>query len=77
MTYLFESNVFFLILFLTSLRSLVWGHFCLCYDGQKLTNDKAYIRNYGIKDGDQVCVCAVLFCSSVLYQVSQLRETHI
>lgn len=38
-----------------ALRSLVWGHFCLCYVGQKLTNEKAYIRNFGIKDGDQVC----------------------
>ncbi|KAL5575719.1 hypothetical protein UlMin_017418 [Ulmus minor] len=34
--------------------SLVWGHFCLCYEGQKLTSDKAYIRNYGIKEGDQL-----------------------
>ncbi|KAF3450898.1 hypothetical protein FNV43_RR06987 [Rhamnella rubrinervis] len=34
--------------------SLVWGHFCLCYEGQKLTNDKAHIRNYGIKEGDQL-----------------------
>ncbi|CAB4272839.1 unnamed protein product [Prunus armeniaca] len=34
--------------------SLVWGHFCLCYVGQKLTNEKAYIRNFGIKDGDQL-----------------------
>ncbi|KAI7985742.1 DNA topoisomerase 2 [Camellia lanceoleosa] len=34
-------------------RSHVWGHFCLCYEGQKLINDKDYIRNFGIKDGDQ------------------------
>ncbi|KAF5932314.1 hypothetical protein HYC85_028485 [Camellia sinensis] len=34
--------------------SHVWGHFCLCYEGQKLINDKVYIRNFGIKDGDQV-----------------------
>ncbi|PON90079.1 Ubiquitin-related domain containing protein [Trema orientale] len=34
--------------------SLVWGHFCLCYDGQKLINDKAHVRNYGIKEGDQL-----------------------
>jgi len=35
-------------------RSLVWGHFCLCYEGEKLIDDKAYIRVVGIKDGDQV-----------------------
>ncbi|EXB67276.1 hypothetical protein L484_025757 [Morus notabilis] len=34
--------------------SLVWGHFCLCYEGQKLINDKSNIRNYGIKEGDQL-----------------------
>ncbi|KAM1513656.1 hypothetical protein ACFX1Z_025061 [Malus domestica] len=34
--------------------SLVWGHFCLCHVGQKLINDRAYIRNFGIKDGDQL-----------------------
>nr|KYP52533.1 U11/U12 small nuclear ribonucleoprotein 25 kDa protein [Cajanus cajan] len=33
----------------------VWGQFCLCYDGQKLVTEKDYLRNYGIKDGDQVC----------------------
>ncbi|XP_042513277.1 uncharacterized protein LOC122088166 [Macadamia integrifolia] len=35
--------------------SHVWGHFCLCFEGQKLLNDKAYIRSFGIKDGDQLC----------------------
>ncbi|XVE52231.1 hypothetical protein DITRI_Ditri02bG0106500 [Diplodiscus trichospermus] len=34
--------------------SHVWGHFCLSYEGQKLVNDKACIRNFGIKDGDQL-----------------------
>ncbi|GAV75436.1 hypothetical protein CFOL_v3_18915, partial [Cephalotus follicularis] len=34
--------------------SHVWGHFCLCYEGQKLTNDKACIKIFGIKDGDQL-----------------------
>ncbi|PIA42385.1 hypothetical protein AQUCO_02000083v1 [Aquilegia coerulea] len=34
--------------------SHVWGHFCLCYEGQKLTNDKDYVRSIGIKDGDQL-----------------------
>ncbi|PON99840.1 Ubiquitin-related domain containing protein [Trema orientale] len=34
--------------------SHVWGNFCLCYKGQKLINDKAYIRLLGIKDGDQL-----------------------
>ncbi|XWS26213.1 hypothetical protein CRYUN_Cryun26dG0012000 [Craigia yunnanensis] len=32
----------------------VWGHFCLCYDGQKLVTDTDHIINYGIKDGDQL-----------------------
>ncbi|EYU21659.1 hypothetical protein MIMGU_mgv1a021559mg, partial [Erythranthe guttata] len=32
---------------------LVWSHFCLCYEGQKLISEKACIRKYGIKDGDQ------------------------
>lgn len=34
--------------------SHVWGHFCLCYEDQKLINDKDYIRNFGIKDGDKL-----------------------
>ncbi|XVF86431.1 hypothetical protein PTKIN_Ptkin18bG0039200 [Pterospermum kingtungense] len=34
--------------------SHVWGHFCLCYEGQMLVNNKACIRNFGIKDGDQL-----------------------
>lgn len=33
----------------------VWSHFCLCYKRQKLVDDKAYIRNFGIRDGDQIC----------------------
>ncbi|XP_021639716.2 uncharacterized protein LOC110634875 isoform X1 [Hevea brasiliensis] len=34
--------------------SHVWGHFCLSYGDQKLINDKAYIRTFGIKDDDQL-----------------------
>ncbi|KAK3040933.1 hypothetical protein RJ639_028807, partial [Escallonia herrerae] len=34
--------------------SHVWGHFCLCYDGQKLLTDGDYIGSYGIKEGDQL-----------------------
>ncbi|KAL5539547.1 hypothetical protein UlMin_045340 [Ulmus minor] len=34
--------------------SHVWGQFCLSYDGQKLIDDKTYIRLLGIKDGDQL-----------------------
>ncbi|URE22634.1 hypothetical protein MUK42_08045 [Musa troglodytarum] len=34
--------------------SHVWGHFCLCYYEHRLTDDKAYLRNFGIKDGDQL-----------------------
>lgn len=32
----------------------VWGHFCLCYDGRKLVNDKTHIRDFRMKDGDQL-----------------------
>ncbi|XP_028779320.1 uncharacterized protein LOC114735745 [Neltuma alba] len=32
----------------------VWGRFCLSYDGQKLVTETDYLRNYGIKDGDQL-----------------------
>lgn len=35
-------------------RSHVWGHFCLCYEGKKLINDKVHIRSFGINNGDQV-----------------------
>lgn len=43
-------------LFYFLLRRLhVWGHFCLCYNDQKLVTETEYIKNYGIKDGDQVC----------------------
>ncbi|XP_043701730.1 uncharacterized protein LOC122652122 [Telopea speciosissima] len=35
--------------------SHVWGHFCLSFEDQKLVNDKAYIRSFGINDGDQLC----------------------
>ncbi|PIN01499.1 hypothetical protein CDL12_25994 [Handroanthus impetiginosus] len=37
-----------------NLWSLVWSHFCLCYEGQKLISEKACIQKYGIKDGDQL-----------------------
>ncbi|XP_058785886.1 uncharacterized protein LOC131660626 isoform X1 [Vicia villosa] len=33
---------------------LVWGQFCLCYDAQKLVTETDYLRDYGIKDGDQL-----------------------
>lgn len=32
----------------------VWGHFCLCYGDQKLLMETDYIKNYGIRDGDQL-----------------------
>ncbi|GAB4854589.1 hypothetical protein Ancab_023171 [Ancistrocladus abbreviatus] len=32
----------------------VWGHFCLSYDGEKLLNDEEFIKDYGVKDGDQL-----------------------
>ncbi|WJX41752.1 hypothetical protein P8452_29064 [Trifolium repens] len=33
---------------------LVWGQFCLCYGEQKLVSETDYLRDYGIKDGDQL-----------------------
>ncbi|ONK70277.1 uncharacterized protein A4U43_C05F32080 [Asparagus officinalis] len=32
----------------------VWGHFCLSYDDYKLVDDKACLKDYGIKDCDQL-----------------------
>ncbi|KAJ4900560.1 Ubiquitin-like superfamily protein [Raphanus sativus] len=32
----------------------VWGHFCLCYEGQKLVTDTECIGSYGMNDGDEV-----------------------
>lgn len=40
--------------FLVLGRPHVWGHFCLCYGDQKLLMETDYIKNYGIRDGDQV-----------------------
>ncbi|CAA7407643.1 unnamed protein product [Spirodela intermedia] len=34
--------------------SHVWGHFCLCYMNQKLTDNKASLKTFGIKDGDKL-----------------------
>ncbi|XP_071685350.1 U11/U12 small nuclear ribonucleoprotein 25 kDa protein-like [Lolium perenne] len=31
----------------------VWSHFCLCFKDEKLTDDKATLRVFGIKDGDE------------------------
>lgn len=32
----------------------LWGHFCLCYEGQKLVEDTDYLKYFSIKDGDQL-----------------------
>ncbi|XP_061341045.1 uncharacterized protein LOC133287442 isoform X2 [Gastrolobium bilobum] len=32
----------------------VWGQFCLCYNGHKLVTETDYLRDHGIKDGDQL-----------------------
>ncbi|KAI4999246.1 hypothetical protein ZWY2020_003835, partial [Hordeum vulgare] len=31
----------------------VWSHFCLCFKDEKMTDDKATLRAFGIKDGDE------------------------
>lgn len=56
------------------IRSLVWGHFCLCYEGHKLINDKSYIRSYGIKEGDQVCMFSILlfFCFLFSFPIREI-----
>ncbi|KAK7352699.1 hypothetical protein VNO80_18127 [Phaseolus coccineus] len=33
---------------------LVWRQFCLSYQGHKLVTETDYLRDYGIKDGDQL-----------------------
>ncbi|KAE8788552.1 hypothetical protein D1007_37371 [Hordeum vulgare] len=42
------------ISFITS-EPHVWSHFCLCFKDEKMTDDKAMLRAFGIKDGDEVC----------------------
>lgn len=49
------SNYLLSFFELCSCRPYVWGHFCLSYNGQKLVIDTDCIRDYGVKDGDQVC----------------------
>lgn len=62
------------------IRCHVWGHFCLCYNGQKLINDKTCLQNFGIKDGDQVCGYFALSCfwlvSKLASSVSGLLIVH-
>ncbi|KAE8808622.1 hypothetical protein D1007_14691 [Hordeum vulgare] len=36
-------------------RQHVWSHFCLCFKDEKMTDDKATLCAFGIKDGDEVC----------------------
>ncbi|XP_019169072.1 PREDICTED: uncharacterized protein LOC109164962 [Ipomoea nil] len=59
---------------------LVWSHFCLCYESQKLTNDKACIRNIGIRDGDQLQFVRNMMIETAEYetanQQSQSESNH-
>lgn len=65
----------------------VWGQFCLCYDGQKLVTEKDYLRNYGIKDGDQLrfirhvsnncCVQRKRLKKRVVYLKQHRRSTQV
>ncbi|KAM3240766.1 hypothetical protein ACQJBY_054038 [Aegilops geniculata] len=32
----------------------VWSHFCLCFKDEKMTDDRATLRAFGIKDGDEL-----------------------
>ncbi|XP_010241559.1 PREDICTED: uncharacterized protein LOC104586122 [Nelumbo nucifera] len=53
--------------------SHVWSHFCLCFKDQKLINDKARLRNFGIKDGDQLCFFRQL---SFSFESEKRRSKH-
>ncbi|XP_062022169.1 uncharacterized protein LOC133738609 [Rosa rugosa] len=55
--------------------SLVWGHFCLCHVGKKLTNDRAHIRNFGIKDGDQIEFIRHMSISNMPLEKGSKNET--
>nr|GMD10542.1 U11/U12 small nuclear ribonucleoprotein 25 kDa protein-like isoform X1 [Ipomoea batatas] len=56
------------------LWSLVWSHFCLCYESQKLTNDKACIRNFGIRDGDQVQFVRQMMIETAEYETAKQQS---
>ncbi|KAI4990287.1 hypothetical protein ZWY2020_038650 [Hordeum vulgare] len=44
----------------------VWSHFCLCLKDEKMTDDKATLRAFGIKDGDEVCALSSSVIDSVV-----------
>lgn len=52
--------------------SHVWGHFCLCYDGQKLLTDSDYIGDYEIRDGDRLLFVRHL---SINYNLKRSRSS--
>ncbi|KDP33582.1 hypothetical protein JCGZ_07153 [Jatropha curcas] len=52
----------------------VWSRFCLTYDGQKLLMDTDYIRNYGIKDGDQLQFIRHISTSYTLRKKSTVKR---
>ena len=52
--YLLSNRIVSCFFYTAFRRPHVWGQFCLCYAGQKLVLETDYLRNYGIKDGDQV-----------------------
>lgn len=33
----------------------MWSHFFLCFKDEKMTDDRATLRAFGIRDGDEVC----------------------
>ncbi|XP_048330978.2 uncharacterized protein LOC112492137 isoform X2 [Ziziphus jujuba] len=52
----------------------VWGHFCLCYYGRKLVHENECIRNYGIKDGDQLHFARHISASYTLMKRESKKE---
>ncbi|KAL6134305.1 hypothetical protein ACLB2K_066537 [Fragaria x ananassa] len=51
------------------------GAFCLCHVGKKLTNDRAHIRNFGIKDGDQIEFIRHMSISNMPFEKGSKKES--
>lgn len=52
----------------------VWGNFCLSYYGEKLVRDDEFIKDYGIKDGDELhFVRHVSTCYNLIKKQSRKR----
>ncbi|XP_044471454.1 U11/U12 small nuclear ribonucleoprotein 25 kDa protein-like isoform X2 [Mangifera indica] len=52
----------------------VWGHFCLCFENQKLLTDTDHIKYFGIKDGDQLYFTRHLSSSCNMVKVKSKKD---